>query len=306
MTTPRKILITGGTGLLAKGMEETVPPGWDIVGVHLRDYRVTGSRARHLVLDVRDREAVLSLFARERFDVVVHAAGLASVDHVERHPDEGRASNVGGTRNVAEACRRHGAYMVYVSTNAVFDGSKPPYREDAPTAPLHHYGRIKLECERVTAESAGAHAIARPILMYGWNHSVNRPNPVTWVYEKLLRGEAVQLVDDVFENPLHNHPCGRALWAMAEKRPAGIFHLAGADRVSRYELGLRTAAAFGLDAALIQRVGSSFFPTIAPRPKDTTFVTERMERELGVAPMTLEQGLGAMKAAMGVRTEGRP
>ncbi|HVE13985.1 MAG TPA: SDR family oxidoreductase, partial [Elusimicrobiota bacterium] len=228
-----RVLVTGSTGLLGKALEETADPSVELVGVHLRPYSVSDPRVRHLVLDLRDARAVDELFARERFDAVIHAAGIAAVDQIERHPEEGRSSNLGGTRSVAEACARSGAYLVYISTNAVFDGRSAPYPEDAPTNPLHHYGRIKLECERLVAACGAPHAVARPILMYGWNHAVNRPNPVTWVYEKLLRGEKVQLVDDVFENPVHNHQCAKALWAMVAKRPSGIFHLAGGERVHR-------------------------------------------------------------------------
>lgn len=294
-----KILITGSTGLLGKGFEEVAGAAHEIVGLHLRDYPVRDTRVRHIVGDVKDASALAPLFERERFDAVVHAAGMAAVDHVEKHPEEGRASNVGGTQAIARACKATGAYLVYISTNAVFDGASAPYAETAKTNPLHHYGKIKLECETVAAE-AGAHCVARPILMYGWNHMVNRPNPVTWVYEKLLRGEAVKLVDDVYENPLYNRQCGRALWAMLEKRPTGVFHLAGGTRLNRYELGLTVAKAFGLDGSLIDRVDSSAFPSIAPRPKDTTFDTTRMEKELGVRAMTIEEGLADMKASMGV------
>jgi dTDP-4-dehydrorhamnose reductase len=294
-----KVLVTGSTGLLGKGFEETAAGSHELVGLHRREYPVRDTRMRHLIGDAADEKAMLSLFEKERFDAVVHAAGMAAVDQVEQHPAEGRASNCGGTRAVARAAKAVGAYLVYVSTNAVFDGKSAPYAENARTAPLHHYGRIKLECETIAAE-AGAHAVARPILMYGWNHMVNRPNPVTWIYEKLLRGERLSLVDDVWENPLYNRQCGRALWAMLEKRPAGVFHLAGGTRLNRHELGLKVAEAFGLDASLIGRVDSSAFPAIAPRPKDTTFDTGRMQRDLGVRALTIEEGLADMKATMGV------
>ena len=296
-----KVLITGSTGLLAKGFEETSSDKHEIVGIHLRDYPVTDARGKHLVVDIRDAKAIDALFHRERFDAVIHAAGLATVDHVEKHPEEGKASNLGGTIHLAEACNAHRAYMVYVSTNSVFDGDSAPYAEDAPTHPLHHYGRIKLECENAVADRLKDFTIVRPILMYGWNHLVNRPNPVTWVYERMLRGETISLVDDVFENPLYNQQCGRALWAILERRPGGIFHLAGADRVNRYELGLKVAKTFDLDVSLLRRVDSSHFPNIAARPKDTSFVTTKMERVLGVKPMTLDEGLDSMKTAMGAR-----
>lgn len=300
---PRKktILVTGGTGLLGKGLEETAPPGWRIVSLHQRGYEVSGSKARHLVLDIRDKRAVDRLFARNAFDAVVHAAGIASVDYVERHYAESLESNIVGTLNVTSACRRAGTYLIYISTNAVFDGRRAPYGEEDPVNPINKYGGLKVECERLVRETLEKWAVVRPILMYGWNHVVNRPNPATWIYDKLLKGEEVKLVDDVYENPLYNQQCGRALWAAVSRRPSGTFHFAGSQRVNRWQFGLAVAEAFGLDARLIRRVKSSAFPEIAPRPKDTTFSTARMQRELGIEPMTLREGLAAMRAAMSAR-----
>jgi len=105
----------------------------------------------------------------------------------------------------------------------------------------------------------------------------------------------------VWENPLYNISCGRALWAVIAKKPEGVFHLAGKDTVNRYEFALEVARTFGLDASLVKAVTSKAFPGIASRPPNTTFVTTRMEKELGVKPMTLREGLAAMKAAMSAR-----
>ncbi len=297
----KTVLVTGGTGLLGKGMEETLPSGWRIVSLHQRDYEVTGSKAKHLVLDIRDKRAVDRLFEKRKFDAVVHAAGIASVDYVENHYAESLESNIVGTLNVTSACRRADTHLIYVSTNAVFDGTKAPYRETDPVNPVNKYGRLKVECERLVQETLKHWTIVRPILMYGWNHAVTRPNPATWIYEKLMRGESVSMVTDVHENPLYNISCGRALWAAIAKRPKGIIHLAGKDSVDRREFALAVAEAFGLDASLVKGVTSKAFPGIAKRPKNTTFVTARMERELGVKPMGLREGLAAMKAAMAAR-----
>ncbi|MFA5139626.1 MAG: SDR family oxidoreductase [Elusimicrobiota bacterium] len=293
-----KVLITGSTGLLGRGMEETAPAGFRILGVHMRDYVVRDSRAKHLVLDIRDKRAVDRLFARHRFDAVIHAAGIASVDFVEKHYAESLESNIVGTLNISSACRRQGCHMVYVSTNAVFDGMKPPYRESDPVSPVNKYGRLKVECERLVAETLPACTIVRPILMYGWNHPVCRPNTATWIYDRLLRGEAIDMVDDVTENPLYNLQCGHALWAIVRKRPSGVIHVAGKTSVHRHAFATAIADVFGLDRALIRSVGSSHFPDIARRPPNTTLATGRMERELGVRPMSLTEGLQDMKARM--------
>jgi dTDP-4-dehydrorhamnose reductase len=300
-STSKTVLITGGTGLLGKGMEETMPAGWKVVSLHQRDYKVTGSKAKHSVLDIRDKRAVDRLFAAKRFDAVVHAAGIASVDYVQNHYAESLESNIVGTLNVTSACRRADTHLVYVSTNAVFDGKHAPYRETDAVNPVNKYGGLKVECERLVRETLKHWTIVRPILMYGWNHAVTRPNPATWIYEKLMRGEEISIVADVFENPLYNISCGHALWATIQKRPDGIFHLAGRDSVSRFAFARAVAETFGLDASLIKPVTSKAFPEIAPRPKNTTFITTRMSRELGVRPLSLAEGLSAMKAAMAAR-----
>lgn len=299
MSSRPHILVTGGTGLLGKGLEETAPSGVGISSVHLRDYKVPAKRARHLSVDLRDKKAVERLFERHRFDAVIHAAGIASVDYVETKYAESLESNIVSTLNVTAACRTRGIHLTYVSTNAVFDGADAPYSEKDATNPVNKYGRLKVECERLVQETLEKWTIVRPILMYGWNRTVTRPNPATWVYEKLLRGETVELVDDVRENPLYNHQCGRALWSVIKRRPAGVFHLAGKTVVNRHQFGLAVAKAFGLDAGLIKRVTSARFPSIARRPPDTTFDTRRMEKELGVKALSLEDGLADMRRHMG-------
>lgn len=291
---PRTVLITGGTGLLGQGLFETVPPGWSIVSVHLRAY---DPGAPHIQLDVRDRAALERLFEAHRFDAVVHSAGIASVDISEQHVNESTESNLGGTRNLTELCAATGTRMLYISTNAVFDGESAPYGETDRVNPVNAYGRIKLACERLVQDTLERAVVIRPILMYGWPHAMGRPNPVTWVVDALTRGERINVVDDVYENPLHNIQAAQAIWRILERDLTGIVHLAGGQLVNRHQLALAVARSFGLDASHIRPVPSTFFPHIAPRPRNTSLRTTRMERELGVAPSMLEEGLGSMVAA---------
>lgn len=295
MTRRQTVLITGGTGLLGQGLSVGTPPGWSIVSAHLRSYPV-GPGSVERTVDVRSRSALERLFAEHRFDAVIHAAGIASVDYSEAHVEESTESNLGGTRNIAELCAAADTRLVYVSTNAVFDGSNPPYRESDGANPINAYGRIKLACEHLVADTLDRYVIVRPILMYGWPHAMGRPNPVTWVIDSLERGETIHVVDDVYENPLYNVSAGRAIWAVLDRDIRGVIHLAGRDVVSRYELALAVARIFELDESRIRRVSSAYFPAIAPRPRNTTLVTARMESELHVPPSTLEEGLRHMGA----------
>jgi dTDP-4-dehydrorhamnose reductase len=298
MAAKKIILITGGTGLLGRGMEETIQNNFEIISIHQRPYIIQGSKITHFSLDIRDKQAVDDLFSKYRFDAVIHAAGIASVDYVENNYAESLESNIVGTLNITSACRRSKTYLVYISTNAVFDGNNAPYREFDRVAPINKYGRLKVECERLVTETLEHFCIVRPILMYGWNHPHCRPNVATWIYDKLLNGESLSLVNDIYENPLFNIQCGRALWEVVQKRPSGIFHIAGKDIVNRYEFGKQIAATFGLDDSLLNSVKSSYFPHIAPRPSNTSFITNRMEDELGIKALSLEEGLLEMRALM--------
>jgi len=293
-----KILITGGTGLLGLGITATVPDESEITSIHLRNYSIQIPHAKTLLLDILNRQAVDELFEKNKFSAVIHCAGVANVDYVEKNYAESLESNIAGTIHIASACKRTGAHLVYVSTNAVFDGNNPPYDENSPLNPINKYGHMKVECEKVVAETLQNFTLVRPILMYGWNNSHSRRNPATWLLEKIKAGQSVSMVNDVYENPIYNIECGRAIWEIIKIKFFGIVHMAGSEIVNRYQFALKTAEVFGLDKGLIKEVDSSHFPSIAPRPKNTSFNTNVMEKKLGVKPISVREGLIHMKLSL--------
>jgi dTDP-4-dehydrorhamnose reductase len=291
-----KILLTGGTGLLGQALIATAGAEHRISVLHLRDYPVPVNGVEMVVLNILERERLEEFFAAHDFDVVVHAAGIASVDYVERHFEEAWESNVVGTQNVVDLVCKRGMRIVYVSSNAVFDGANAPYREEDRTNPVNRYGQIKVECERIVRRMCQEAIVVRPILMYGWHLAQGRTNPVTWLIERLQRGESTHIVTDVYENPIWSHHCAQAIWRAIQLGKAGTFHVGGKDVVNRYDFAKLVAEVFGLDASLLHPVDSRFFPAIAPRPKNTSFVTERMQSELGMEPLSLRQGLERMRS----------
>lgn len=290
------VLITGSSGLLGKALVECNGSGHNITGVYLGDYELSSSSgARHFRADVRDKVAMSALFADNDIEAAIHTAGISDVDFCENDYEEGYSSNFAGTKNIMELCLKQGARLIYVSTNAVFDGKNPPYDENSPVSPLNNYGKIKLECEKLVMAGMRDYAIVRPILMYGWNNPQERNNLVTFLLEKLKKNEPVNIVNDVYENPLYSRQCAGAIWAVIDKGAKGLYHVSGKDILSRYEYALEIAVVFGLRKELINPVDSSFFPSIAPRPRNTSFITSKAERELGFIPLRLREGLTDMK-----------
>lgn len=291
------ILITGGIGLLGRGLVLSAPRALKLQIVRLRRIPEKPVRGICQVLDVTNKRCVETLFAKKQFSAVIHAAGIASVDHVRENYAESLESNIVGTLNISSACRKRSIPLIYISSNAVFDGSKPPYCETDRPNPVNEYGELKLECERLIQKTINNYLIVRPILMYGWNGRWGRLNPITWLLQKLENNETVNLVDDVKENPLYNVEAGRCIWKALEMNMQGILHLAGATEVSRYEFAVKAAEVFGKNPRLIRPVPSSYFSNLAVRPPNTTFETSRMRKELGIPPLSLPEGLRAMKHA---------
>ena len=294
MTT--RILITGGTGLLGQALLNIAPQGIKMAGTYLPGKAPSTELAcPFFPLDVRHKDQVEQLFDQVRPDLVIHTASIGSVDYSEHHREESWAVNVGGTQNIGQACARHHAQLIFISSNAVFDGEHPFYAEDAPVNPINYYGQLKVEGEEWVKASGLEYAIVRPILMYGWHLPIERGNWVTSWIRSLSRGERVKVVDDVRSKPLYAPSCAEVIWAIIAQNKTGVYHAAGADHITLYEFALQTAEVFNLDKSLIDPVPSSYFSEIAPRPKDTSFDTTKMENDLGIKAWSVRDGLLHMR-----------
>ena len=100
--------------------------------------------------------------------------------------------NVKGTENMIKVCYKNKAKLIFISSNAVFDGSNPPYSEKSKVHPVNYYGKTKVISEKMIMKSNVDYAIVRLILMYGWNHPKERENPVTWLINKLKNGRKIK------------------------------------------------------------------------------------------------------------------
>jgi len=291
------ILITGGTGLLGMALQKAAPKGNNVFSI----YRTRESLLIPLVFpskpaDVTEKTEMQRVFEWSQPDVVIHTAAIGSVDFAEKNREQAYSVNVGGVKMICDLCRQFDARLIHISSNAVFDGKSPLYAEDSTTNPVNYYGELKLEGEKLIELSGLDYAVVRPILFYGWPYPGRRDNLVTWCIKSLEAGKSIKVVNDVLSKPLFVGSCAEVVWAIVMKMKSGIYHVAGKDHITLYELAVRTADVFDLDPELISPVSSDHFKNIAPRPEDTSFDTSKMEQDLGITPIGAEEGLQMMKA----------
>ena len=293
-----KILITGGSGLLGKSLIETRKPKFKIVATYVGKYMVNNyDDIQFQKLDIRDYDAYEQLFRQFRPDVTIHTAGIGSPDYAENHRKETWDMNVESTRDIYSLCERNNSRLVYISSNGIYDGEKAPYGEEDLPEPTNYYGEVKLKAEEILMNARIPCAIVRPILMYGWNHPFERSNIATYALERMVKGLKVQVYDDVFLTPLYSIMCGKAIWRIIQDERYDIFNIAGSERVSIYGMIKKVADIFEFNKNLVEPVKQGFFNELVRRPKDTSFKTDKMQSVLGMKPLSLNEGLKAMKAS---------
>jgi dTDP-4-dehydrorhamnose reductase len=293
----RTILITGGTGLLGQALINNCPSGTRVIASYLGDYRMRDSgNVKYINVDIRDAKQYGKIFKDHLPDVVVHAASIGSPDYAEKNKEFTWEINVESTRKILNLAEASGAKFIFISSNGIYDGENAPYDEDSVAKPINYYGQTKLEGEKVTLGAKVSYAIVRPILMYGWNDPHERGNIVTLALAKLAKGEKMSAYADVYSNALLSDSCAEAIWKIIEKEVYASFNIAGADRTSIYELLSKAAEVFGLDRALLVPVKQGYFNELVPRPKDTSYRTEKMQNLLGVRSLSLVEGLTRMRS----------
>ncbi len=281
---------------MGKSLIETAKKGREILATHLGNCELKDKTCvKYMTLDIRDDKGYAGLYEAFRPDVTIHAAGIGSPDYAEKHKEETRQINIGGTRNILKYCGKFGSALVYISSNGIYDGNKAPYRETDEASPINYYGRIKLEGENISKRSAVPCSIVRPILLYGWHHTGGRHNIVTYALSRLEKKEKAFVYEDVFVNPIFAPACAEAIWKIIEQGRHETFNIAGKDVVSIYGLVRAAAGIFGLDPNLVIPVRQGFFNELVPRPKNTSYDIGKMRDVLGIAPSSVEEGLLLMK-----------
>lgn len=290
------IFITAGSGLLGKALLETCPNEYRLNATYFPNKPDSfPENVNFFELNITNRNEVLKLIEKVRPDIIIHTAAIGSVDFCEKNKDMSWVTNVEGTKNIIEAAKKCNSEIIYISSNAVFDGSNPLYKEEDEVNPLSYYGETKVVCERLVKNSGLKSVVIRAILMYGWHNSLERKNMVTWILDSISQSIPLKIVNDIYSNPLLALNCADTIWAVIKKEKTGIFHIAGVDCITRYNFALKIAEIFNLDKNMLTPVSDNYFTEMAPRPHNTCFCTDKMEQELKVKPIGIEEGLKILK-----------
>ncbi|MFN3597200.1 MAG: SDR family oxidoreductase [Rubricoccaceae bacterium] len=303
MVYPR-ILVTGADGLIGQALARRLAdwPGADVLLTGRGPTsRATDFAGGYTPLDVTDGAAVEALMQDFAPGVVLHLAAMSKVEPCERDKQTCWAVNVDATARLAAACHRHGARLVFLSTDFVFDGQAGPYAEDDRPAPINAYGRSKLAAENAIRSSRLREwAVVRTTLVYGHVAGEQRFNLVTFLARELAAGREIEVTTDQVRTPTYAPDLAEGILRVVRYRKSGVFHLAGREVLSTYAFAERVAERWGLDASLLRPVTTDALHPGAPRPLRAGLLILRAEAELGFRPRPLDVALDDLAPRLGL------
>jgi len=291
-----KILVTGSNGLLGQKLVERClkESNIEVVATSAGPNRNTAFNLIYHTLDITNSEEVEKVLSQLKPDVVINTAAMTNVDQCEEEKEKSWQINVEGVRNVVKSCLKTGSFLLHLSTDFIFDGTKMLLDEEDKPNPINYYGETKLESEKIIRNSKISWAIARTVLVYGYTKGMNRSNIILWIKNKLELGERINLVDDQWRTPTIAEDLAEGCYLIAIKKATGIWNISGNELLTPYQMAIQVADYFKLDKELIGKTDSETFRQKATRPLKTGFSIEKAEKKLGYAPHSLLDGIGIL------------
>lgn len=274
----RPILVTGGTGQVGTALQQLGPRfGVEIVAPG-RD-----------ALDLASPQSIETIMGSRDWSTVINCAAYTAVDKAESEPDAAFAVNAVAPELLALATAARGVRLLHVSTDYVFDGTKPSvYTEDDPVAPLGAYGASKEAGERGVRAAKSDHVILRTAWVVSpWGHNFVKTMLRLGAERKQLR-----VVDDQRGCPTSATDIAEALLTIAtEGGPAGTYHFVNAGEASWCALARFVFDRAGMDVD-VEAIATADYPTPAKRPANSRLSTEKLQRTFGIRPRPWQDAVG--------------
>ncbi len=289
----QKVLVTGANGFVGYYLtEKLLQKGYGVIATGKGESRLPFAERSFIYesMDFTNAESVKKIFEKHQPHIVVHAGAMSKPDDCELNKDNAFLINVTGNIYLLKAAKEFKSFFVFISTDFVFDGEKGMYAEHEERNPVNYYGQTKLLAEDEVMQYEHDWSIVRTVLVYG-KPVTGRHNILTNTAQALKKGEPLKIFDDQVRTPTYVEDLAKGLVAIVEKKAKGIYHIAGEDVRTPYQMTVAVAEYLALNASLIAPVKEGEFSQPARRPLKTGFDISKAKKDLGYEPISFGEGL---------------
>lgn len=241
-----KILVTGANGYLGSNLRQYLKAkDYDVYGITSKEV----NEKKVYRLDITCFEDLVSLFKEVKPNIIIHTAAINSLSECEKDHNLAIKVNVNTTKNIINAISQinSDAKLIFISSDYVFDGRRGNYREDDEVNPQTFYGKTKVLSENDLRNNLENYIICRTANIYGRGGG----NFFNFVINNLNQGKIIDVFDNVFFTPTYIDYLLDSLMELINIDYKGIIHIAGRERLSRYDFALKIVESLGSDKTLI-------------------------------------------------------
>lgn len=282
-----KFLVTGSTGLVGSQIvKDLTKTGNEIYACYHESIPPEGIPVQ---LDLTNDENILRIVEKIRPDVILHLAAMTNVDLCEKEKKLASQINITATEILSKQSAKNNSFFVYISTDYVFDGESGLKSESDIPNPINYYGYSKYQGELAVQNTASRWCIVRTSTPFGI-HNTKKSFPY-FVIENLRERKEISVLTDQYTSPTYVPNLSKMLIEVSTRQMQGIFHLAGASRISRYDVSLLVAEKLDLDKSLLRQTTINDIKWLAKRPRDSSLDVSKSAKILKEKPFSIEKGL---------------
>lgn len=289
-----KLLVTGASGFLGWNLCQLAATEWDVFGVyHLRSLTIPNTTI--LKADLTNTQELQHLFQTIQPDAVIHLAAESSPNRCQANPETSHRINVTVSIDIANLCAEADRPFVFASSDQVFNGLTPPYREDDPLSPVNLYGEQKAQAEREILKCHPTATICRMPLMFG----AAPPTATSFLQpflQTLRNRQDLKLFIDEVRTPVSGTTAAKGL-LLALQKVQGYIHLGGKERISRYDFGQLMVEIFDLPADGLKASHQRDVKMLASRPPDVSLDSSKAFA-LGYSPASVREELERLRESV--------
>ena len=285
-----KVLVTGSSGLIgSQVVKDLLEKNYVVYSCYNSTKPECGIPTN---LNLLNKNEIDSVLTEIKPDSIIHLAALTDLEMCEKEKDLAFKINADATEIIAKIAAKLNSFLVYVSTDYVFDGKNGMKKEHDISNPLGCYGKSKLEGEQRLNKLASPYAIVRTSTPFGF-HNTKKSFPI-WIKENLESETEISVLTDQLTSPTYVPNLSKMVVEIAVKQIVGIIHAAGATKISRYSFAEKIAEKLSLDKKFLKPATMNEMNWIAQRPIDSSLDVSLASEILEEKPQTIQQSLDLM------------
>lgn len=282
-----RIYITGIAGMLGYNIFQSLRDRAKVDGLDVLDIEISG--LNYSKMSLLDSEALEKELSKKKPDVLIHTAAMVNVDKCEEEPEAAVQMNTCVTENLARLCDKYHMKMIYISTDAVFDGEKRElYTEEDKVNPINIYAKTKLDGEQAVLQYPN-HLVFRTNI-YGLNIQ-DKYSFGEWIYYSLKENKTLNMFTDIDFSPILVTELAEVIYLACKKNLSGLYHACGTGVMSKYDFGVKLKEICQITTGEIKASTSEQAQLKAKRSKHMGMSNQKLCKDLEIHISTPEESI---------------